>query len=297
MPTKREAMTAKAKSLVGCGYVYGATGWICTRRRLDQQARQYPQYADLIYRYGPRWFGRPCYDCAQLTRTVAKAAGVPLPSGSSSQWNAASVWKEKGTIDTLPDEAGLFVFTLNAGRATHTAVTIGNGQAVDARGHALGVVQRALSGASYTHWARLNVDYEAPAQGESEENPGGGETRRTLRAGMSGEDVQDVQRTLLSLGYDLGASGMDGRFGSATRAAVTAFQRANGLAADGVVGPATWQMLDAAQPAGAQELCLTGVVFDAFAKAMARAKPDGGDVLVPLDRELYVRLMAELQRE
>ena len=197
----------------------------------------------------------------------------------------------------LPDEAGLFVFTLNAGRATHTAVTIGNGQAVDARGHALGVVQRALSGASYTHWARLNVDYEAPAQGENEENPGGGETRRTLRAGMSGEDVQDVQRTLLSLGYDLGASGMDGRFGSATRAAVTAFQRANGLAADGVVGPATWQMLDAAQPAGAQELCLTGVVFDAFAKAMARAKPDGGDVLVPLDRELYVRLMAELQRE
>ena len=73
MPTKREAMTAKAKSLVGCGYVYGATGWICTRRRLDQQARQYPQYADLIYKYGPKWQGRPCYDCAQLTRAVAQA--------------------------------------------------------------------------------------------------------------------------------------------------------------------------------------------------------------------------------
>ena len=42
MSTKREAMTARAVSLVGCGYIYGATGWICTRTRLDQQARQYP---------------------------------------------------------------------------------------------------------------------------------------------------------------------------------------------------------------------------------------------------------------
>ena len=294
MSTKREAMAARANALVGCGYVYGATGWICTRTRLDQQARQYPQYADLIYQYGPRWLGRPCYDCAQLTRAVAKAAGMSLPSGSASQWNAASVWKEKGTIDALPDEAGIFVFTLNAGRATHTAVTIGGGQAVDARGHAIGVVRRALAGASYTHWARLNVDYDAPAQAE---NPDAGETRRTLRAGMSGEDVQGAQRTLMSLGYDLGASGADGKFGSKTRVAVTAFQRANGLAADGVIGPATWQMLDAAQPAGAQELCLSGALYEAFAQAMTGAVQSGGRMLVPMEPEDYAQIMAMLRTE
>ena len=294
MSTKREAMAAKANALVGCGYVYGATGWICTRTRLDQQARQYPQYADLIYKYGPKWLGRPCYDCAQLTRAVAQAAGVSLPSGSSSQWNAASVWKEKGTIETLPGEAGLFVFTLNAGRATHTAVTIGGGQAVDARGHALGVVRRSLSGASYTHWARLNVDYDAPAEAE---NPEGGGTRRTLRSGMSGEDVQGAQRTLLSLGYDLGPSGADGKFGSATRAAVKAFQRANGLRTDGVIGPATWQMLDAAQPAGAQELCLSGALYEAFARAMTEATQSGGRMLVPIERSEYAQMMAMLQTE
>ena len=28
MPSKRDAMTARALALVGCGYIYGATGWI-----------------------------------------------------------------------------------------------------------------------------------------------------------------------------------------------------------------------------------------------------------------------------
>ena len=34
MPSKRDAMTARALALVGCGYIYGATGWICTRARM-----------------------------------------------------------------------------------------------------------------------------------------------------------------------------------------------------------------------------------------------------------------------
>lgn len=243
MPSKRDAMTAKAISLIGCGYIYGATGWICTRTRLDQQAKQYPQYADLIYRYGPKWYGKPCYDCAQLTRTVAKAAGVSLPSGSSSQWRASGVWKEKGTIDALPDEAGIFVFTLSGGLASHTAVTIGGGEAVDARGHALGVVRRQLASASYTHWARLAIDYDAQSDAPNGETPT--DSRRMLRLGSSGEDVRLMQQKLLALGYSLGRYGADGKFGRVTQAAVRSFQKGHALGADGIVGPLTWQMLDA----------------------------------------------------
>ena len=168
MPSKRDAMTARALALVGCGYIYGATGWICTRARMEQQMRQYPTYAGQIERYGKKWLGKPCYDCAQLTRDVARRAGVRLPSGATSQWRAAGIWKEKDVIDTLPDEAGLFLYTMRDGRMTHTGVSIGRGEEVDARGHAYGVVRRPISGTSFTHWARLNIDYDAP---DTAENP------------------------------------------------------------------------------------------------------------------------------
>ncbi len=44
-------------------------------------------------------------------------------------------------------------------------------------------------------------------------------------------------------GYDLGKYGTDGKFGKATENAVKAFQRDQELTVDGIVGPATWAML------------------------------------------------------
>ena len=58
-----------------------------------------------------------------------------------------------------------------------------------------------------------------------------------LEVGSSGADVTKVQKKLIQWGYLSGAA--DGRYGEKTRAAVAAFQRKNGLAADGRVGPAT----------------------------------------------------------
>ena len=242
MPTKRDAMVARAKALLGSGYIYGATGWICTQKRMKQQADQYPEYASLIWRYGPRWIGKPCYDCAQLTRAVAREAGISLPSGSNSQWRAGGVWSRQGLIENLPDEAGLFLYTMSGGRMVHTGVSIGGGEEIDARGHAYGVVRRRIENTSFTHWARLNVDYDAEAGAP---NPLPDEqTRRTLRTGMTGEDVRALQTQLMALGYPLAPYGADGSFGGVTRSAVIRFQRDHALAADGVVGRATWSMLD-----------------------------------------------------
>jgi peptidoglycan hydrolase-like protein with peptidoglycan-binding domain len=56
-------------------------------------------------------------------------------------------------------------------------------------------------------------------------------------------DVAAAQRTLADLGYYLGA--VDGKRGSALRSAVMAFQKVQGLGADGVVGPATLAALKA----------------------------------------------------
>lgn len=64
---------------------------------------------------------------------------------------------------------------------------------------------------------------------------------RLLKRGMSGTDVREVKDKLLSLGY-LHASTHD-TFGSDTKNAVKAFQKALGLTVDGIVGTATWAAL------------------------------------------------------
>lgn len=58
-----------------------------------------------------------------------------------------------------------------------------------------------------------------------------------LCRGSSGAAVTELQRALARDGFDPGA--VDGKFGPATERAVRAFQRANGLDVDGVVGPRT----------------------------------------------------------
>jgi peptidoglycan hydrolase-like protein with peptidoglycan-binding domain len=56
-------------------------------------------------------------------------------------------------------------------------------------------------------------------------------------------DVARAQRTLADLGYYLGAA--DGRRGPAFRSAVMAFQKVQGLGADGTIGASTLKALDA----------------------------------------------------
>jgi peptidoglycan hydrolase-like protein with peptidoglycan-binding domain len=65
-----------------------------------------------------------------------------------------------------------------------------------------------------------------------------------LNKGATGEEVKQLQQALKDLGYDPGS--IDGQFGSATEAAVKAFQTDSGLTADGVVGETTWLNIDEA---------------------------------------------------
>ena len=58
-----------------------------------------------------------------------------------------------------------------------------------------------------------------------------------LKSGASGLEVRKLQGRLAELGYYSG--GVDGIYGSTTASAVKAFQRANGLSADGQAGSAT----------------------------------------------------------
>ena len=83
--------------------------------------------------------------------------------------------------------------------------------------------------------------------------------QQDLKKGDVSEDVKSAQEALKSLGYDLGKTGADGIFGSATQEAVKAFQEASGLKVDGIIGQDT---ISAIQEASKSTEKLTGSVDD-----------------------------------
>jgi len=64
-----------------------------------------------------------------------------------------------------------------------------------------------------------------------------GDDRVLLKVGVKSNEVKALQEKLNSLGFNCGVA--DGIFGPKTEAAVKAFQKAYGLAVDGIAGPAT----------------------------------------------------------
>lgn len=67
-------------------------------------------------------------------------------------------------------------------------------------------------------------------------------TSKTLKQGTVSDVVKDMQERLIALGYLTGNA--DGNFGTKTSLALIAFQRSNGLSADGVAGSTTLAKLN-----------------------------------------------------
>ncbi len=65
--------------------------------------------------------------------------------------------------------------------------------------------------------------------------------RPMLEPGAEGCIVEEMQRRLGDDGFEPGD--IDGIFGSQSKAALVAFQRAGGLETDGICGPVTWRAL------------------------------------------------------
>ena len=101
----------------------------------------------------------------------------------------------------------------------------------------------------------------------------------TYRQGSSGEAVRTIQTKLQRWGYY--DSAIDGIFGSETTAAVKEFQRKNGLAVDGIVGPRTLEALG--MPTGGSTSSAQQGSVDLLARvisAEARGEPYSGQVAV-----------------
>ena len=251
---KPEIVKIWCLSHVGCPYIYGGTGQICTVEYRRARAAQYPEKAAKIKNSCPRlsgatkscpgcpWFdaalgqGKRAYDCAQLSRFAMEAVGIPMVSGANSQWQKTA-WAERGPMADLPRDKVCLVFRNDGDTMGHVGVYTGDGCVIHAKGHDWGVMRQRLEDTAFTHYGVPAALYD------------GKPALPILRQGASGAEVESLQSLLRGAGEALA---IDGRFGPDTEKAVRAFQRRSGLAVDGVAGPCTWAALQAdAPPQGA----------------------------------------------
>ena len=121
---------------------------------------------------------------------------------------------------------------------------IGGNDVIEAQGTKAGVIKSKADNKKWTWWGELKgVDYGGNVNQGFPEKTG---WHPTVRRGMKGDDVRELQSKLYKLGYNLGSYGIDGDFGRATEAAVKEFQEDHKLTVDGVAGPMTWDALDKA---------------------------------------------------
>lgn len=194
-------------------------------------------------------------DCSSAVRcAIQKASGLDIGSNTSSQINNRT---KKGKIvhetdGFYPDESKLKIgdclyFKGNTSHPLsvgHVEMYIGDGKLC---GHGSGTGPQIKSIESYCKSrATSKRRYFMAVRWIQDDSEDEGYTRRkNLKKGMYGEDVRELQEALLALNYSLGKYGADGEFGSATKSALNAFQRDNGLLETGIANDETWRKIDA----------------------------------------------------
>lgn len=282
--SKEEIIVQTAEAELGWPYVWGAVGAQCTPEKRKYYAGRKncpPAEAELIISRcqalngsGKSCSGCPFYpnnervlidDCQGWVKQLCSRVGISLSGGGcSSMWKNSANWESSGTIDTLPEQL-CCVFWQNPKDPAvmeHIGFYIGNGWMIDCSGN----VKKGKLSKKCTHWAipkGLGGYTPMPAH-------------RTIRQGDRGEDVKEMQQKLVDLGYNVGSTGADGIYGKNTKAAVVAFQKANGLTADGICGPLTWGKLLQDEPEPAEErytATIRGLTKEA-AKELKKQYPD-----------------------
>src|SRR5690625_3277229 len=100
----------------------------------------------------------------------------------------------------------------------------------------------------YAMLPQLRTDVSTVLDGGTPGHPPAGVAWSSLREGARAERVRTVQYLLRYAGHSLV---IDGDFGPGTDGQVRAYQSANGLFVDGIVGPLTWEVLRETVESGA----------------------------------------------
>ena len=181
---------------------------------------------------------RAC-DVVHSSATMGRVAGSTLQNG----------WTHVGWFKAI-----------DYGAQTNTAAGDADGSAAAGDGEA-GVLTYPATAASadgngFANAGNGTLGADAQADGESAtyvQAAADASRYYTVRRGCKGGAVRRLQAWLGDLDYDMGETGADGDFGPLTDAAVRAFQAAQALSVDGIVGKATWRALAQARAAAAKE--------------------------------------------
>lgn len=255
--SKRDLIIKTGEAEVGWPYVWGAVGAPCSPEKRkyyanrsscpEAEAQVTIKKCQALNGSGKSCGGCEYYpdnmrtlidDCQGFVKQICSRVGITFSGGgATSMWNGSGNWVSKGTRDTLPETlCCIFWQASDKKTMSHIGFYIGGGMMI----HCSGTVKKEKLSAKVTHWAiPKGLDGDVPAD------------KPTLRRGSSGDYVVELQKDLMQLGYDVGSTGADGKYGAKTAAAVQAFQANNNLTADGICGPRTWEAIDKAiKPGG-----------------------------------------------
>ena len=201
--------------------------------------------------YGPwegdyeKAVGQKVHDCCGMVKGFIWTDGPDVPyKAGQYQTNGMGDWgvpdqyekcTKKGSISSMPELPGLLLFN---DKLSHMGIYIGNGEVVEARGHAYGVQRNKVKDRTFTKCGRLDcvIDYVEPKA----------ETPKTVGKASFIKAFQMWINSYLPIKYLGTPLSIDGGFGPLSRkAAIKAYQYwlnstySAKLAVDGGFGPLT----------------------------------------------------------
>ena len=188
------------------------------------------------------------WDCNGMAEGIYEIwSGVRIDSKARYNYAQWCSVKGSGLIPASKRVPGAAVFWGNSASSIHHVAYLwkpvtdgkpeGDWYIIEAKGVMYGVVKSKLNSRKPNFWGLMDkyFDYSNTVT----EVPPAVVEPDGLRYGDEGSDVQDMQRKLMRLGYELPKYGADGEFGSETLKALQDFQQDNGLPVTGVYDKAT----------------------------------------------------------
>lgn len=257
------------KSRVGCGYVLGTYGQICTQELLEKRAADDPENGASYYLGNcARWIGKLVTDCSGLIEWFLLKQGVTncdsYSGGMYKQWCT-----ERSTdMSIMVHQPGVVVFKRNSNGIYHMGIYVGKDRVIEARGAVHGVVVSQFSADpawnawGYFDWLiydivdtdveQLPVIADALTYGPLPGYPDirtstaevvqhtGSYNSPVYKKGDSGDKIEMIRRRFWATDNSFTVSNF---FDDTLENKIKEFQTANGLTSDGIVGSGTWKVL------------------------------------------------------